>query len=134
METLLLKSDGLPHKQITRIIGISENTLRDYLRQYQEGGVERLKTLGFHKPQSELAEHRESMEAYFEEHPPATVNEAAASAWSTAERAPSSSFGLSRARVLTTETVPMTIVLMPFSGQLTQNGSGTRERLRIERH
>jgi DNA-binding NarL/FixJ family response regulator len=33
METLLLKSDGLPHKQITRIVGISENTLRDYLRQ-----------------------------------------------------------------------------------------------------
>ena len=30
------------------------------------------------RPQSELAEHRQSLETYFEEHPPATVNEAAA--------------------------------------------------------
>ena len=78
MEALLLKSDGLPHHQITRILGISENTLRQYLREYEEGGVERLKELRFHKPQSELTKHRESLEAYFEEHPPATVNEAAA--------------------------------------------------------
>jgi transposase len=78
MESLLLKSDGLPHRQITRILGISENTLRQYLREYEEGGIEALKTLHFRKPQSELAEHRQSLEAYFEEHPPATVNEAAA--------------------------------------------------------
>ena len=78
MEALLLKSDGLPHQQITRIVGVSENTLRQYLREYREGGVERLKTLCFSKPQSALAEHRESLEAYFEAHPPATVNEAAA--------------------------------------------------------
>ncbi len=78
MESLLLKSDGLPHHQITRILGISENTLRQYLREYEEGGIEALKTLHFRKPQSELAEHRQSLEAYFEEHPPATVNEAAA--------------------------------------------------------
>jgi transposase len=77
MEALLLKSDGLPHHQITRILGISENTLRQYLREYEEGGVERLKTLRFHRPQSELAKHRPSLETYFEEHPPATVNEAA---------------------------------------------------------
>ena len=49
MEALLLKSDGLPHHQITRILGVSENTLRQYLREYEEGGVERLKTLRFHK-------------------------------------------------------------------------------------
>ena len=78
MESLLLKSDGLPHHQITRILCISENTLRQYLREYEEGGIEALKTLHFRKPQSELAEHRQSLEAYFEEHPPATVNEAAA--------------------------------------------------------
>ena len=62
MEALLLKSEGLPHHQITRILGVSENTLRQYLREYEEGGVERLKTLRFHKPQSELAEYRQSLE------------------------------------------------------------------------
>ena len=78
MEALLLKSDGLPHNQITRLLGVSENTFRDYLRQYQDGGIERLKEIRFRHPRSDLDEHRESLEAYFEEHPPATVNEAAA--------------------------------------------------------
>ena len=68
MKTLLLKSAGLPHNQIARIVGISENTLRDYLREYKEGGVERLKELRFHNPRSELAEHRQSLETYFEQH------------------------------------------------------------------
>lgn len=78
MEALLLKSDGLPHHRITRILGISENTFRQYLREYEEGGVERLKELHFYRPLSELAEHHQSLETYFEEHPPATVSEAAA--------------------------------------------------------
>jgi transposase len=78
METLLLKSEGLPHNWITRIVGISENTLRQYLREYKEGGIDRLKEIRSYNPQSELVEHRESLETYFEEHPPATVNEAAA--------------------------------------------------------
>ena len=32
MEALWLKSQGLPHKQITRLTGISPNTFRAYLR------------------------------------------------------------------------------------------------------
>ena len=55
MEALLLKSDDLPHHQITRILGVSENTLRQYLREYEEGGIDRLKQIHFHKPQSELS-------------------------------------------------------------------------------
>ena len=78
MEALLLKSEGLPHHQITRILGISENTLRHYLREYQEGGIERLKEIRFRHPRSALDEYRASLEAYFEAYPPATVNEAAA--------------------------------------------------------
>ncbi len=78
MEALLLKSEGLPHHRITRILDISENTLRQYLREYEKGGIDRLKEIHFNKPQSELATYRESLEAYFENHPPATVNEAIA--------------------------------------------------------
>ena len=40
METLLLKSQGLPHKQICHLLRISENTLRAYLRDFLAGGVE----------------------------------------------------------------------------------------------
>ena len=45
MEAVYLKSQGLLHKEICRLPQISENTLRSYLRQFQEGGIERLKRL-----------------------------------------------------------------------------------------
>ena len=78
MDVLLLKSQGLAHGKITAITDVCENTLREYLREYQQGGIEKLKELHFRRPQSQLQEHRETLEAYFLEHPPAPVKEAAA--------------------------------------------------------
>jgi len=43
---------------------------------YKEGGIEKLKEVNFYKPQSELTKHKSSIEAYFKEHPPASVKEA----------------------------------------------------------
>jgi transposase len=78
MEAVYLKSQGLLHKEICRLTRISENTLRSYLRQFQEGGVERLKRLDFAKPTSEMAEHREVLEEYFRKNPPRSTGQAAA--------------------------------------------------------
>jgi len=78
MGTLWLKSQKLSHKEICRLTGISPNTLRGYLRAYLKGGIEALKELKFYKPQSELCEHKKTIEAYFREHPPASVKEAMA--------------------------------------------------------
>jgi transposase len=78
MEAVYLKSQGLLHKEICRLTRISENTLRSYLRQFQEGGVERLKRLDFAKPVSEMAEHREALEEYFRKNPPRSTGQAAA--------------------------------------------------------
>ena len=78
MEAVYLKSQGLLHKEICRLTRISENTLRSYLRQFQEGGVERLKRLDFAKPTSEMAEHREALEEYFRKNPPRSTGRAAA--------------------------------------------------------
>ena len=78
MEALLLKAKGLPHHQIADCVGVCENTLRDYLQQYRNGGIEGLKRLEFYRPSSELENHRESLEAYFKEHPPASLPQAAA--------------------------------------------------------
>ena len=55
------------------LVGVSETTLRDYLRLYDEGGVEQLKDLHWHQPGSALDGHIVSLEAYFREHPPATI-------------------------------------------------------------
>jgi transposase len=78
MEAVYLKSQGLPHREICRLARISENTLRSYLRQFLEGGVERLKRTDWEGTESELDGHRETLEEYFRGHPPRSTAEAAA--------------------------------------------------------
>jgi len=78
MEALWLKSQDLSHEDICRLADISPNTLRSYLADYQTGGLEKLKEVNFYQPQSELEEHRDTLENYFRDHPPATIKEAAA--------------------------------------------------------
>jgi transposase len=70
MEVLWLKSQGLPHREIARLAGVSENTLRSYLQAYVQGGWAGLREVRFHRSQSELAAHRASLELYFRAHPP----------------------------------------------------------------
>jgi len=76
MEALWLKSQGLAHNEICRLSGISPDTLRRYLRAYQDGGLARLREIPFYRPASELATHRESIEAEFRARPPASIKEA----------------------------------------------------------
>ena len=78
MEAVYLKSQKLPHQEICRLTGISGNTLRAHLRDYKEGGLERLKQLNFYQPQSPLMSHRESLEQHLKQHPPATIKQARA--------------------------------------------------------
>lgn len=76
METLWLKSQGLPHAQIAQLAGISPNTMREYFRLYQAGGVARLKESHLYHPTSDLAAHTVSLEAHSRAEPPATIKEA----------------------------------------------------------
>jgi transposase len=78
MEAVYLKSQGLSHHDICRLARISENTFRSYLRQFQEGGVERLKRIDWAGTESELDEHRQTLEDYFRQNPPRSTAEAAA--------------------------------------------------------
>ena len=76
MEALWLKSNDLPHAQIAKLVGVCDNTLRDYFQLYSDRGVDALKTVEFYRPQSELCNHATSLEAHFKEHPPATIKKA----------------------------------------------------------
>ena len=76
MEALWLKSQKLPHASICQLVGISGNTLRSYLQDYQKGGREKLKQINFYRPKSELEEHKTTLKAYLAKNPPATINEA----------------------------------------------------------
>ena len=76
MEVLYLKSQKVEHQEICHLCRISKTTLTTYLKQYQDGGIERLKEFGYAGPSSELDEHATTLEDYFKEHPPRTVAEA----------------------------------------------------------
>ena len=76
MEALWLKAHGLPHVQIAELVGVTENTIREYFELYQQGGIEKLKELNYYKPEGKLTQHIVSLEAYFREHPPASIKEA----------------------------------------------------------
>ena len=77
MEVLYLKSQNLSHQTIKQLARISENTLLKYLRDYQTGGIEKLKEIHFRSPQSELTIHAKTLETHFLAHPPANLNQAA---------------------------------------------------------
>lgn len=78
MEVLWLKSQGLAHHEISRLVQITGKTLVTYLHEYERGGIEQIKQLNFRVQPSKLQAHQESIEAYFKMHPPATINEACA--------------------------------------------------------
>ncbi len=76
MWALWLKSNDLPHGWIAKLVGVSENTIREYFQLFLEGGIEKLKAVDFYRPESALVEHTTSLENYFRDHPPATIKEA----------------------------------------------------------
>jgi transposase len=77
-EVLWLKSQGLAHQEIARLAGVGGKTMRSFFQEYVEGGIGRLKEVHFRQPQSELMAHQGTIEAYFHDHPPASINEALA--------------------------------------------------------
>lgn len=76
MESVYLKSFGLPHHLIASIVGVTETTLRSYLLAYAEGGIAALERFETGGSTSELAAHTTSLVEEFNSHPPQTVNEA----------------------------------------------------------
>lgn len=54
MEVLYFKSQGITHFEICRLCQITKTTLTKYIRQYQSGGIEGLKNLGYTGQPSDL--------------------------------------------------------------------------------
>jgi len=76
MEALLLKSQGLEHKKICKIMGICHDTLTGYLRDYVNEGIEGLKKINFYQLKSKMEEFKGTLEDEFKKKPPATIKEA----------------------------------------------------------
>lgn len=70
MEVVYLKSQGLSHQEIRLLCRLKSKTmLVKYLRDYQEGGIERLKELHYQGQPSLLNEHIPSLKAHFKSIP-----------------------------------------------------------------
>ena len=65
MEAVLLKSHDLLHAKIAHILQITEGTLLAYLRDYQQGGIEKLKAIPWHGTESELSQHHSTLKDFF---------------------------------------------------------------------
>ena len=76
MEALWLKGHDLAHAKIAELVGVTENTIRDYFELYQQGGIEKLKELNYYVPESKLNAHVTSLESRFRDNPPASIKEA----------------------------------------------------------
>jgi transposase len=77
MEVLYYKSQGMSHEDISNHSKVrGRATLARYFRQYQEGGLDRLRELKFRKPESRLSFYRHEIAAAMAEKPSATINEA----------------------------------------------------------
>ncbi len=76
MEVLWLKFLQLPHHEIGEIARVSPNSVTKYLNMYKDGGLEKLREVNFYQPESDLIQHRFSIEMYFKNNPPASIKEA----------------------------------------------------------
>lgn len=78
MEVLSLISRGLSHGEAGRLAGVSRATAERYVVLWRRGGLAALRECHWEGSVSELANHRESLEASFRRQPPHTVAEACA--------------------------------------------------------
>lgn len=73
MEVLYLKSQGLSHNEIANLAKVTTETVRNYIKEFREGGIESLKTVKFRRQESEMAKHRQSIREYLQANPMASL-------------------------------------------------------------
>ncbi|KAA6337393.1 hypothetical protein EZS27_014535, partial [termite gut metagenome] len=80
MEVLFLKSLDvtLSNALICQISGVSPNTMRSYLKEYTEGGIEKVKEIRFNRPKSDLQAYSDTIKSYMKENPPFSISQARA--------------------------------------------------------
>lgn len=73
---LLLKSQKTPHHIIESTLNICGNTLRSYLRAYQDGGLDELTKIRAKGSTSRLAQFDEQIRDYITKKPPCSIKQA----------------------------------------------------------
>ena len=78
IDAVYLKALGYPHHEIARFLNVTETTVRSYLKEYAEGGLDAVLRFEVGGSVSALEPHRTSITEEFERNPPASAREAAA--------------------------------------------------------
>ena len=76
MDVLLLRANGLTQIHVAKMLGISRFTVADYENIYKDGGIDALKKFNWVPRVSPLQPYADQIEAYLEEHPPRTLEDA----------------------------------------------------------
>jgi transposase len=76
MEVLWLKGRGLTHAEIAELADVSPRSVQRHLDEFDHGGLEQVRRLGWRGKPCELDDHRDSLEDHFLENPPRSAREA----------------------------------------------------------
>lgn len=76
MLVLRLLHCGAKREEAAKIVGVSRTTVHRYVVAFRTGGLDRLRSCGHHRPQSEMAAYRAVIRASFEGRPVHTIAEA----------------------------------------------------------
>lgn len=77
MHVLYIKSQtNLTNSVIAQIVGLHRDTVTDYVKKYNQGGLACIYKVGYGTNESKIEAYSQSLLSYFESHPPHTINEA----------------------------------------------------------
>lgn len=76
MDVLWLRAQGLTQTRLAEMLGLSRQTVADYENLYQSGGIEALKDFQWRGRVSPLQGYACEIDAFLEEHPPRTLEDA----------------------------------------------------------
>jgi transposase len=77
MDAIFWTSQGKGRQEVAQLSNIHRNSVTTYIRLYNEGGIEALKTFYYKGFDSVLMRQKITIEDYFDKHPPRSVKEAA---------------------------------------------------------
>lgn len=78
MDAIYWSTQGFNRQEVAQLSGVHRNSVKNYVKLYNKGGLNALKSFQYKGFSSVLSGHRVTLEAYFREHPPRTAKEAAA--------------------------------------------------------
>ncbi len=78
MNAIYWSGQGYSRQEVAQLSGVHRNSVKNYVKLYNKGGLNALKRFQYKGFASVLSGHRVTLEAYFREYPPRTAKEAAA--------------------------------------------------------